>query len=251
MNKAIEGNNKEILITKILNQKSQFWENLPFVKNKTFAIHITNKKYGKLNQEKIHPKADVFFAEGNVANEFLVKTDYYLNESHVEMFSLNPIKSSGLSIKLPHSNYTIFKISPNTFNKIFKNNILGAGASIYCKYQQELIKNESVISGWLVNLSDFELFFSQKLNVNRIDLNDIELMKKIKLYSNNEIEKLIKTDKVISDLIFKGIGNFEEPYTANWILENDVLKENYYIPFKITTGSGRSKNIFTIVIKPK
>jgi hypothetical protein len=76
-------------------------------------------------------------------------------------------------------------------------------------------------------------------------------MKKIKVYSNNEIEKLIIQDMVISDLIFKGIGNFEEPFTANWILENDELKKNYAIPFTVTTGSGRSKNIFTIVLKPK
>ena len=124
MNKAIEGNNQEILITKILNQKNQYWDNLPFDKNKTFAIHITSKKYGKINQEKIQPKADVYFAEGNVAHDFLVKNDYYLNESHLDMFSLSPIKSSGLSIKLPHSDYTIIKMSPNTFNKIFKNNIL-------------------------------------------------------------------------------------------------------------------------------
>jgi hypothetical protein len=251
MNKALEGNNKEILITKILNQKSRFWANLPYVKIKTFAIHITSKKYGQINQEKIQPKADVYFAEGNVALDFLVKNDYYLNESHVQMFRLTPIKSSGLSIKLPYSNYTILKISPNTFYKIFKNNILGAGASIYCKYQEELKKNDSVVRGWLVDLSDFQLFFSQKLNVNRIDLTDIEIMKKIKVYSNNEIEKLIIQDMVISDLIFKGIGNFEEPFTANWILENDELKKNYAIPFTVTTGSGRSKNIFTIVLKPK
>ena len=76
-------------------------------------------------------------------------------------------------------------------------------------------------------------------------------MSRIKSYSNKEIEKIIIQDKVVSDLIFKGIGNFEEPYTAHWIIENDELKENYYIPFTITTGSGRSKNIFTVVLKPK
>jgi hypothetical protein len=55
----------------------------------------------------------------------------------------------------------------------------------------------------------------------------------------------------ISDLVFKGIGNFEEPFTAHWIIENDEVKENYYVPFSVTTGSGRSKGIFTVVLKPK
>jgi hypothetical protein len=249
MNKALEGNNQEIVITKILNQKNHYWNNLPYEKNKTFAIHITGKKYGKLNQEKIQPKADVYFAEGNVEIDFLVKNDFYLNESHIDLLRLTPIPLSGLSIKLSNSNYTITKISPNTFIKIFKNNIFGAGASIYST--KEFEKNESVIKGWLVELSDFENFFSQKLNINRVDLYDKEIMSRIKSYSNKEIEKIIIQDKVVSDLIFKGIGNFEEPYTAHWIIENDELKENYYIPFTITTGSGRSKNIFTVVLKPK
>jgi hypothetical protein len=249
MNKAIEGNNQEIIITKILNQKNHYWKNLPYDKDKTFAIHITSKKYGKINQEKIQPKADVYFAEGDVEIDFLVKNDFYLNESHLDLYKLIPIPSSGLSIKLSNSNYTITKISPNTFTKIFKDNILGAGASIYST--KEFEKNESVIKGWLVDLSDFKKFFSEKLNINRIDLYDKEIMSKIKSYSNKEIEKTIIQDKVVSDLIFKGIGNFDEPYTANWILENDELKENYYIPFSITTGSGRSKNIFTVVLKPK
>jgi len=32
---------------------------------------------------------------------------------------------------------------------------------------------------------------------------------------------------------------------------NNTLKKNYFIPFNITTGSGRSKQIYTIVLKPK
>jgi hypothetical protein len=249
MNKALEGNNEEVLITKIFNQKSKYWNSLPYDQNVTFAIHIIGKKYGKINQEKIQPKADVFFAEGNIEIDFLIKNDFYLNESHIEQFNLTPILFSGLSIKLPNSKYTITKISPNTFYKIFNNNILGAGASIYST--KEFEKNESVIKGWLVDIADFEKFFCQNLNINRVDLYDQEIMSKIKSYSNKEIEKLIIQDEVVSDLIFKGIGNFEEPFTANWILENDELKENYYIPFIITTGSGRSKNNFTVVLKPK
>lgn len=249
MNKAIEGNNEEILITKILNQKNKYWNSLPYDKNITFAIHITDKKHGKINQEKIHPKADIYFAEGNVNIDFLVQNDFYLNESHIEFFRLTPIPLSGLSIKLSNSNYTITKISPKTFIKIFKSNILGAGASIYSL--KEFEKNELVIKGWSVPLSDFITFFCQELNLNTIDLYDKEIMGRIKSYSNKEIEKIIIQDNVISDLIFKGIGNFDEPYTANWILENDELKKNYFIPFTITTGSGRSKNIFTIVLKPK
>ena len=249
MNKAIAGNNQEILITKILNQKNKYWNDLPYDMNNTYAIHIISKKYGKINEEKIQPKADVYFAKGKVDVNFLIKNDFYLNESHLDLFQLIPIPLSGLSIKLSNSKYTITKISPSTFKKIFKNNILGAGASIYST--KEFEKNIIVINGWLVSLLDFENFFCEKLNINSIDLFDKEIMSKIKSYSNKEIEKNILQDHAICDLIFKGIGNFDEPFTANWILERDELKKNYYIPFNITTGSGRSKNIFTVVLKPK
>lgn len=51
--------------------------------------------------------------------------------------------------------------------------------------------------------------------------------------------------------MFNGIGNFEEPFTVHYLYENGELKDDCFIPFKPTTGSGRSKGTFTIVIKPK
>ena len=249
MNKALEGNREEVLITKSLNRKDTFWNYLPYDKFKTFAIHIISHKYGKVNNEKIQCKADIFFASGIVDLSFLIKNDFYLDESHLKMFDLVPIPYSGLSIKLSNSNYTITKISPNTFLKIFNSNILGAGASVYSTKDFE--KNATILSGWGVKLIDFENYFCEKLKIGSIDLLDKNLMTMIKTFSNHEIVKLIENDIILCDLIFKGIGNFDEPFTAHWLLENNILKKNYYIPFVVTTGSGRSKNFFTIVLKPK
>ena len=248
MNKALEGNYEEIVITKKLNSKTIFWEKLPYDKNNTYAIHVITKKFGKINNEKIQPKADVFFASGKVDLDFLVKNEFYLNESDLEVLNLKPIPFSGLSIKLSNSHYTITKISPNTFLKIFKSNILGAGASIYST--QDFEKNIEILKGWGVMKNDFDNYFKNQLNIENINLFNKEILSQIKSYSNHEIEKIITNNIEISELIFKGIGNFDEPFTAHWILENNILKKNYYIPFKITTGSGRSKNIFTIVLKP-
>ena len=61
----------------------------------------------------------------------------------------------------------------------------------------------------------------------------------------------VNNDKAISDFIFFGIGNFDEPFTAHWLYEYEKFRTNYVIPFTITTGSGRSKGIYTIVLKPK
>ncbi len=252
MNKALKGNNEEIVYTKILNRKEKFWDVLKYDKDKTFAIHVINKKYGRVNEEKIQPKADVFFAKGFVSDEYLIKNNYYLDENDFEIFQLNSIPNSGLSIKLPNSNYTITKISPNTFYKIFGSNILAAGSSIYCSKEEEFDKNIDVLVGWDVDENLFSNYFSEKLKIeSKINLFDKKTLEIIKTYSNSKISEIILSSIEKCNLIFKGIGNFEEPFTANWIIENDILKPNYYIPFTITTGSGRSKGIYTIVLKPR
>ena len=251
MNKAIKGNQQEVIYTKTLNNKKELWDSLPYDKINTFAIHITTKKFGKINEGKINSKADIYFATGSVDLDYLNQNDFYLDEKDCETSNLIPIKNSGLSIKLSKSRYTITKISANTFFKIFGNNILGAGSSIYCRKESEFIKNKSVLKGWGINETDFKLYFSKALNIDDLDISDKNTLEKIKTFSNKKIKKDILMSKKISELIFKGIGNFEEPFTAHWLIENDLLIPNYYVPFIITTGSGRSKGIFTIVLKPK
>ena len=252
MNKALSGNKQEIIYTKQLNIKDKFWKNLNFDKDTTYAIHIISKKYGKINEAKIHPKADIILAKGNVPIDYLEKNDFYLNEDDINKLNLTPINKSGISVKLPNSRYTITKISPKTFIKIFGSNLLGAGASIYCAKEEVFDKNITVLNGWNVDEDNFYKYFNQNLeNFNINSLDKKEKLNQIKTFSNRKIGELTLNSKEISDLIFKGIGNFEEPYNAHYIIENDEIKENYYIPFKITTGSGRSKGVFTIVFKPQ
>ena len=252
MNKALTGNNQEIILTKELNKKNNYWKELDFDINNTYAIHIIYKKFGKINQKKIFSKADVFLARGKVPAEYLTQKDYYLSEDDLIKFNLTPINNSGISIKLPGSRYTITKISPPTFKKIFGNNILGAGASIYCDKEKDFTKNIDILNGWSVSEKDFYYYFNKKIN--NLNIQNLELKDKliaIKTFSNAEISNLTLNSKVIRELIFKGIGNFDEPFTAQYIIENDKIKKNYYIPFKITTGSGRSKGVYTIVFKSK
>ena len=252
MNKAILGNKQEIIYTKQLNQKDKFWDEINFDKDTSYAIHIIEKKYGKINEAKIHPKADIILARGYVPVDYLEKNDFYLNEDDIKKLNLIPINNSGISIKLPNSKYTITKISPNTFIKIFTSNLLGAGASIYCNKEKDFDKNINVLNGWNINESDFYNYFNHNIeNLNLNSLDNKQKLAEIKTFSNKKISELTLSSKKISDLIFKGIGNFEEPYTAHYIIENDEIKENYYIPFKITTGSGRSKGVFTVVFKPQ
>ena len=251
MNKALKGNNQEVIVTKKLNKKNNYWEELDFNINNTYAIHIIYKKFGRINQKKISSKADVFLASGKVPTDYLTQKDYYLSEDDLIKLNLKPINGSGISIKLPGSRYTITKISPSTFEKIFGSNILGAGASIYCDKEKDFNKNRRILEGWGVSELDFLNYFNKEISLNVENLITKEFLSAIKTFSNNKIALIINNSKSISDFIFMGIGNFEEPFTAKYLIENGKMKKNYYIPYKITTGSGRSKGIFTIVLKPK
>lgn len=249
-----EGTEEEINFVKLLNKKedNSLWETLNLDSKTHFAIHVIYEKFGKINQKKVKPKADVFIAKGSISQDVLKERDFYLNEDDIETFGLTPIAGTGISVKLTTSKrYQITKMHPNTFNKIFGSYELGAGASIYCRQEKDLTKNNAVIEGWYSNQRDFIDFFKKEGIDIKDDNIDLETAKKIKKYSNSQIEEIINNNQEISDFMFNGIGNFEEPFTVHYLYEHGELKDDCFIPFKPTTGSGRSKGTFTIVIKPK
>jgi hypothetical protein len=257
MNKGTkEGTFEEENFVRLLNKKEilEFWEIFGLDPKNHYAVRVIHKKFGKVNNEKILPKADVFIVKGEIDEEFLKNKEYLLDEDDIESFNVQKVNNSGISVKRPDSKkYQIVKMSPSTFKKIFGSNILAAGASIYCSREEEFFKNKNILDGWGVEEKSFIEFFKKELNIKSDALSDLTKndFERIKKYSNDKIREIIKNNKNISDLLFFGKGNFEEPYTAEWIYEKGVLKKNYVIPFTVTTGSGRSKGKYTIVLKPK
>lgn len=250
-----EGNIEEKKFTIELNKKvkTELWKLFDTDMNieSTYGIHVKTKKYGKINKQKVSSKADIFLAKGNVPKNHLINKEFYLDENDLENYSLKPIPFTGISVKRFDSlKYTIMKISPTTFKQVFNNTELAAGASIYCRNDKELVKNTSVIEGWSTDWERFCKFTDKTFKIKVFPNSEINTFKKIKKLSNDKIHSIITENKSISNFVFKGIGNFEEPYTATFLYEKGVLKSNYFLPFKITTGSGRSKGDFTIVLKP-
>lgn len=252
-----EGTIQEIEFVKELNKKEnlEYWKTLLLEPSTHYAIRVISQKYGKLNQAKILPKADAFVAKGYVDREYLVLKDYFLDENDISKFNLTPINHTGISIKRADSKqYQIMKMSPSIFKKLFSSNILASGASIYCNKEAEFIKNYELLQGWGVEESEFINYFNQALDANLISTTQStskKALKLIKKFSNQKIAEIINNNKNISDFIFFGIGNFEEPFTAYWLFEYGEFKANYIIPFTVTTGSGRSKGVYTLVLKPK
>jgi hypothetical protein len=50
--------------------------------------------------------------------------------------------------------------------------------------------------------------------------------------------------------IFNGEGLYKEPYSAYFFMQDYEIKKLGIIPYSITTGSGRSKGKYSLVLKP-
>jgi hypothetical protein len=251
------GKLQEIDFVKALNKKEnlEYWTTLVLNPQVHHAIRVKYTKFGKLQQKKVWAKADAFIAKGVVPKAYLIQNDYFLNEDDMKKFNLRAVAQSGISIKQVDSHsYQIVKMSPVTFKKLFASNILAVGASIYYKKRKHLHRNKSVLEGWGITEEEFFTFYSNiitKKVASVVNPNCQKCLKKIKRYAKKEIHKRVKESPYISKLLFMGIGNFEEPFTAPWLYEGGVFRKNSIMPFSVTTGSGRSRGSFTIVLKPK
>jgi len=257
MNKGTEaGTKEEILLVIELNKKTnnELWKNLNLSKDNRYAIHLNEKKFSDMHGIKIQPKADLYIAEGKLPESFLSSKDYYLCEKDFNRLPLKTIETTGISVKMRTSNsFTYTKISPSTFYRVFSSFELGCGASLFVLKESEITKNELVIKGWNTDKESMYNFFSREIkNLSKEYMSDRLELKKIKEFSNKLIKEKIMNEKTISNFIFFGIGTFEEPYTAPWIFLDGKTIEKNEIPndFTVTTGSGRSRGDFTIVIKP-
>jgi len=222
------------------------------------AVHVTKKQISRLTGKEVWPKADLYIACGVIRPQYLVENSFVLDEGDIEEFKMRKIDFSGISVKRSDSTkYQILKMPPDTFCKLFGNYELGAGASVFCKREDELPKNESVIRGWNTSWNNlFKYFENHILEIQLINdareppAHRIQIARKLKEYSISEIQNKIKNSQKLLDFIFKGVGNFDEPYTATWLYERGVFRKNKPSDFHVTTGSGRSHGDFTVVIKP-
>jgi hypothetical protein len=231
--------------------------NLDYTLANYHIVRVISKVYSKLNNKKVLPKADAYLAKGIIETDYLIQSNYFLDESDIDKFNLSKIPYSGISIKRPDSkNFQILKMTPYSFKELIGNYILGAGASIYCTKVEELKKNDFVLDGWNTTWDEFINYFSSIENIRLINtdkLSNIEklnIFKAIKKTSNAMIKNIIVTNQSKLDIAFKGTEIFDEPYPAYFLFKDNMFMLNEPFDFKVTTGSGRSKGDFTIVLKP-
>lgn len=253
-----EGDLGEIeFVRKFNKNKDAFSEYLSnFQKDQRYLwmVRVTTKQKSKLSGLKVFTRSDCYLAFFQQDIKSLVaENDYYLSEEKLEKLNLPyfPINFSGISVKMTTSeSFQILKLQPRSFFNIFGSYELGAGASLFCSKENELIKNFALIEGWHTTINDMAKYFNiyTKGNIN-FD-KDKDICSKIKSFSSDLIKKRILESHELQKKVFNGIGFYEEPYIAFYFYHGDKINTLKTIPFKVTTGSGRSKGDYTIVLKP-
>jgi len=261
MNKGtLEGTESEIDFVKYMNKNkdSNLWD---IIKEKFdisdlsnyYCIRVTKHVISKLNNKKVFPKSDAYIIKAKLEEDWLQNNDFFIDESIYDVKNEEVVLHSGISIKRPDSKkFQILKMGPDSFKLLFGNYYLGAAASLYCNYK-EINKNESVLKGWKTTWE--EIIEGLDIKDNPCADIDIEeqtaICAEIKKCANNKIKNTILENEKLLDTVFKGKYLYDEPYVAEYIFKDGRLEENKPFDFTVTTGSGRSKGDFTIVLKPK
>lgn len=253
------GNQTEYDLSKSLNynQDRSLWKELLVAEDdysNNYVVKVDSKQPSKLTGKKVNTKADAYIIKSNIDKNFLLKHDYTLTEKTLEGLDYKVIDGTGISIKREDSkNYTYQKFTRNSFKSVFENYLeipdyYFAGILLFVT-EKELFKNDKILMDLEINKELFLEYFNNK-DLNIIYDNDLNNSVLIKKFSQEVVKELVEENIKLSDLIFKGKYNFDEPYVANYIYSRGELKKVKAEPFYITTGSGRSKGIYTIIFKP-
>lgn len=252
-----EGDIDEIKFVKRFNKNKNLFTNYvsKFCDSDNYwMVRVTTKQLSKLSNQKVFTRADAYLAKFHTdINDILNSNDFYLTEDLLNSKGIEyeKIPFSGISIKMTDStSFQILKVGPHSFYELFDNYELGAGASLFCLRENELIKNEALIEGWKSTIQSMASFFNNFTNGDiNFHLNQ-EICKQIKNFSCKKIEEKINASKELQEKIFNGKDLYEEPYTAWFFYHGEKIEQLTIIPFSVTTGSGRSHGDYTIVLKP-
>lgn len=263
-NGAEEGKKQEIELVRELNihrnKENQNWKYLCSkigidFSNDLYAIRVTTNQFSKLTEKPEKTKSDIYIVKSKIKKTDLIDNNYYLDETILEKLEIKykKIKGSGISCKLIDSkSFTYDKMSIIKFNKLFNNNYIGCGMSLYVQKEEDLKLNENVLNSWGIKYNDFCDYWKSEINIaNETNITkNIRICKQIKNISKKYIKNKIDSNNDIKNKIFRGENVFEDPYNANYIYLHGELKENNVDKYSISTGSNRHNGECTIIIKP-
>ena len=233
---------------------NKYLSNFAYNSSNIWMVRVTGFQFSYLSEKKVYTRADSYlvYINSNI-DELLEENAYLLSEDILKInnISYEKIPYSGVSIKMTNSkNFQIIKTGPDSFKKLYGSYELGAGASLFRQKEIELPKNLDLIKGWKTTVKNMTRFFSEFTHGNEDFYNNKHICEEISKYSCNKIKSLIENSTNLQQKIFNGIQVYDEPYTAHYFYHGNEIQNLTIIPFTVTTGSGRSKGDYTIVLKP-
>ena len=261
----IDGINAEYELVSLLNRNrtktnplwSIFSDSFGVPSEDVYAIRVSQQVYSDFLGQTIYPKSDVYLCRANIPEEVMHANGYALDEDLVKEFGIDviPLPGSGISCKIASSTkFTYSKIGVANFVKIFGDAMMGAGASLFVR-DKDIKLNSEVLKAWNVCECDFVSEYLPAVGIeggfSSIHDLDVVAWHAVKRHSIHKIEESIRNNDVIANMIFLGKGLYDDPYCASYIFSGGKLDVNRAPEtFTVTTGSGRHKGKFTIVIKP-
>lgn len=253
------GDKSEFDISRNLNKNKNgsFWKvlnknlNLADVKNK-YIVKVDHRVLSKISNQKVLGKSDAYLIESSeITQNFLLNNNYELTEKLLEREKIdyNIISESGISVKrIDSKSFSIVKMTLKSFNAYFKNylqnpNLYFAGAILYTS-EKEIHKNIQIIHNLQVEKSEL-------LDLVNQNVFNVETYKKIRSYCIQKINNIITGNLELKERLFTGKHVYPSPYYINFITKNGKLTDETIYDYYITTGSGRSKGTYTLVLKPR
>lgn len=235
---------------------SSYLNSINMQSDKVLLIRVTTNQPSTLSNQTVKTRADAYAIEiiDPKIYDLLEENGFYLDETILNGYDqyYRCIEKSGISIKKNDSeNYTLIKLTPNSFNALFGTYVLGYGASLFCKKQEELQLNLPLLDGWHVTANDVKNYFKSSSISEATLSSSLNLCKEIKDKSVNKIKNLIDNSARLQSIIFNGKDIYQEPYSAFFFMQNNEIEPLTYIPYTVTTGSGRSHGNYSIVLKPR
>lgn len=238
------------------NAFSSYLNSIHMDPDNVLLIRVTTNQLSRLSNQRVKTRADAYAIEivDPRIYDLLEENGFYLDEDILDGYDeyYRCVEKSGISIKRDDSeNYTLIKLTPNSFNELFGTYVLGYGASIFCKNSSELHYNIPLLDGWHVTIEDLQDYFDSTL-INETSLTtSLEICKDIKDKCVERIKSTIDGSPRLQSIIFNGKDIYDEPYSAFFFMQNNLISNLGYVPYSVTTGSGRSHGQYSIVLKPR
>ena len=258
---TFQGDLQEYSLTQLLNKNKnhEFWKYIigNVENDNLYRVTVKGMKPSKLSNSKVHPKSDAFIIQTNeISKSYLLKKEYLITEKDLNNIKYDIIPNTGISIKLKDSkNYTIQKFTTESFMKAFNHYGINTLETLYALLVYSKPKDIHINKRIAEDLGVDYIKFIEKKRIEFNLLNDFDekvLFEQIRKKAQEELYKIIKNNKEIKESIFKGKYWFDDPYYAEYIYSFEKLeKNNPNNKFHITTGSGRHKGKYSIIIKPK